>query len=186
MSSTTDNAANTINDEDDSSNIIGGSAVKGSVEYGFGAIGKDGKLLASQYENSTLADFYFKHDEVSVAKISSFSNQFHRYLAYGCGLAAYFFGSAMHVSGQGSFLTSISLFSAGSCLFLNAENRNINGPTNDIFYYETVGAWLWMLPSFRQFSAVKKMKYAGYSSWSALMMTGYYSARYLYDTQVIV
>lgn len=144
----------------------------------------DGTVLTEplkeySYDN-TLASLYFqKGTEESRANIKSFGNRVHIALGYTAGLCAYSFGSAMHVSGQGSALTMLTMTGAGTMFFLNAQNRNVNGPTDNIFVFEAVAAWMWMLCSFQQFNATKKLKYAGYSSWMGLVAATYYSTQHM-------
>ena len=160
--------------------------VKFSATTGSGASGEAAAAgTPPQYDfNQTIASTYFAQgDDKSRALIHSSSNQIHRWAAYLFGIGAYSFGSAMHVFGQGTALTTLTMSAAGTCFFLNAQNRNVNGPTKDIFWFECLGSWLWVMASFQQFSTIKKMKYAGYSSWSGLALTVYYSTRYLVALQ---
>eukprot|EP00388_Colpodella_angusta_P035599 GDKK01036498.1.p1 GENE.GDKK01036498.1~~GDKK01036498.1.p1 ORF type:complete len:183 (+),score=8.43 GDKK01036498.1:2-550(+) len=165
-------------------NVTAGSSVP-DANNNNGITPQVGGIPTQQYDyKNTLASTYFTQgDDRTRALIFSASNQFHRWLSYALGVAAYSFGSAMHVYGQGTALSTLTMTAAGTCFFLNAQNRQVNGPTKDIFMFECLGSWLWMLASFQQFSTLKKMRYAGYSSWSGLAATVYFSARYLVAVQ---
>ena len=168
--------------------IVGGTYIPGagttSLTHKKAMTTIDGTVLTEplkeySYDN-TLASLYFqKGTDESKSKIKSFGNRAHIAMGYVAGLAAYSFGSAMHVSGQGNALTMLTMTGAGTMFFLNAQNRNINGPTDNIFVFEATAAWMWMLCSFQQFSNTKKLKYAGYSSWAGMMAVAYYSTQYM-------
>ena len=113
--------------------------------------------------------------------IGSSQNTFHIYLDYGLSLTAYMFGAAMHLVGQSTPLASGSMFASGMCFSMNAQYRGTVGMKRDVFFYEALGSWLWLLTSFPLFQVHKKMRFAGYSSWSGLLASSYFSVRYLAD-----
>lgn len=117
-------------------------------------------------------------------RVNSFSNQLHIKVDWAAALGAYGFGSGMHVLGQGTPLCTMSMWLAGTCFIMNSQNRAVCGPGSDIFQFEAVASWIWMLTSFQQFRQFKVMKYAGYSSWTGLGLCTYFSSRHLYNTLV--
>lgn len=111
--------------------------------------------------------------------INSFSNQAHIKIDYLASFAAYGFGSAMHVMGQGTALSTLSMWVAGSCFLMTSQQRWALGPTTDALHFEAMASWIWMLSSFQQFKQHKVLRVCGYSSWSGLGLATYFSGKYL-------
>lgn len=118
------------------------------------------------------------------ALIDSWHNQIHTKCDWVAALAAYTFGSAMHVSGQSSALCTFSMWMAGNVFIMNSQYRGVFGPTPDAFRYESIASWIWMMASFQQFRQTKLLKYAGYSSWAGLGCVSYYSVRHLLNVMM--
>ena len=129
--------------------------------------------------NGTSSSSMSEWPRTSQELIDGFDNQTHIKLDYLVGTAAYAFGGAMHVAAQSTMLATVSMWTAGTCFFMNAQLRKANGPTADVFHYEAIGSWVWMLTSFQQFKQYKVLKYAGYSSWAGLGCVSYYSFRHI-------
>eukprot|EP00744_Colponema_vietnamica_P021896 GILI01031369.1.p1 GENE.GILI01031369.1~~GILI01031369.1.p1 ORF type:complete len:144 (-),score=25.53 GILI01031369.1:322-753(-) len=100
-------------------NVTAGSSVP-DANNNNGITPQVGGIPTQQYDyKNTLASTYFTQgDDRTRALIFSASNQFHRWLSYALGVAAYSFGSAMHVYGQGTALSTLTMTAAGTC-FLN-------------------------------------------------------------------
>lgn len=111
------------------------------------------------------------------ALIASRSNQIHAKLDYVWGAGAYTSGTLMQAAGQGSALVFFSMWATGTYFFVTAQMREIHGPSTDTWTNEAAASWMWMLCCFRQFKMHGRLKWAGYSSWSGLMLTTYYSVR---------
>lgn len=112
--------------------------------------------------------------------IRSTDNQIHSMMSLAFGTTAYMFGTLMQFSGQGTFLTSISMFGAGSYLTAMSQLRHVRGNAPEMWQGEAMAAILWWMASFRQFKEYRTLKWAGYSSWTGLLLATYYSFRALF------
>ncbi|CUE83523.1 Hypothetical protein, putative [Bodo saltans] len=113
------------------------------------------------------------------SQVNSFQNQLHVKIDWIAAIAAYGFGSAMHVHGQSTGLCTLSMWLAGNAFIMNSQYRGVYGPTSDAFRYESMASWIWMLASFQQFRQTKVLKYAGFSSWTGFGCVAYFSTRHL-------
>ncbi|KAF8295464.1 hypothetical protein TcYC6_0093640 [Trypanosoma cruzi] len=124
------------------------------------------------------------------------SNARHKVADVLLALSAYTFGGLMHVRGQGTALTSLSMWTSGTTFLLNMQVRKVfdiedsakrrqvaagmSLEEKNVFQLETVASWLWMLSSMQQFKLHKRMKYCGYSSWMGLGCCMYFTLRHTY------
>lgn len=118
-------------------------------------------------------------ESLARSQVNSFQNQLHVKIDWIAAIAAYGFGSAMHVHGQSTGLCTLSMWLAGNAFIMNSQYRGVYGPTSDAFRYESMASWIWMLASFQQFRQTKVLKYAGFSSWTGFGCVAYFSTRHL-------
>ncbi|RNF05028.1 hypothetical protein TraAM80_04797 [Trypanosoma rangeli] len=129
------------------------------------------------------------------------SNARHKAADVLLALSAYTFGGLMHVRGQGTALTSLSMWASGTTFLLNMQVRKVfeiedaarrhqvaagmSLEEKNVFQLETVASWVWMLTSMQQFKAYKLMKYCGYSSWTGLGCCMYFTLRHMYNVMLL-
>lgn len=113
-------------------------------------------------------------------RINSRGNRVHIAMDIGLGTSAYALGSLMMFAGQGGAMTALSMWGAGTYLIALSQLRQVRGPTTEMWDGELMASALWMMASFRQFQSHRLLKWAGYSSWSGLLLCGYYGVRATY------
>ncbi|RNF26593.1 uncharacterized protein Tco025E_01125 [Trypanosoma conorhini] len=129
------------------------------------------------------------------------SNTRHKAADVLLALCAYTFGGLMHVRGQGTALTSLSMWASGTTFLLNMQVRKVfeiedtarrrqvaagmSLEERNVFQLETVASWVWMLTSMQQFKVHKRMKYCGYSSWMGLGCCMYFTLRHAYNALLL-
>ncbi|EPY20794.1 hypothetical protein STCU_07795 [Strigomonas culicis] len=79
-----------------------------------------------------------------------------------------------------SSTTPAAAVTPGGVPDLTAALRIISEKKAEVFQLETVASWIWMLSSLQQFRVHKRLKWCGYSSWSGLACSAYFTLRYMY------
>jgi hypothetical protein len=116
--------------------------------------------------------------DLSVAK-NSVSNQ--RLMKFDgmCALMCWLFSSLTQVSGQSTLVHSVSMMSAGASFMVCAVRRKTEGPPEN-YQAHTAASAIWMMSSLQQFHKFRKMKWAGFSSWSGFLLTSVYGTLELF------
>ncbi|CBH12403.1 hypothetical protein, conserved [Trypanosoma brucei gambiense DAL972] len=125
------------------------------------------------------------------------SNARHKIADVVLALTAYTFSGFIHMYGQSTALTTLSMWAAGTTFFLNMQVRKVfeledetrrkqavidmGLQEKNVFQLEAVASWVWMLSSLQQFKMHKRLKYCGYSSWTALCCCTYFTFRHMYQ-----
>ncbi|KEG14472.1 hypothetical protein DQ04_00451110 [Trypanosoma grayi] len=143
------------------------------------------------------------HRQLSEESSSSFlrSNKRHKIADVVLAVSAYTFSGLLHVHGQSTALTSLSMWAAGTTYLLNMQVRKVfdledatrrrevatemNLQEKNVFQLEMVASWVWMLSSMQQFKLYKRMKYCGYSSWTGLGCCMYFTLRHMYSVLLL-
>ncbi|KAG8348978.1 hypothetical protein ERJ75_000141700 [Trypanosoma vivax] len=126
------------------------------------------------------------------------SNNRHKALDGLLAVAAYTFSGLIHFRGQSTVLVSLSLWTAGTTYLINLQARRLlglgdtgerqraisamNTTEKNVFWLEVVASWVWLLASMQQFKIHKRLKYCGYSSWTALGCSTYFTCRHVWNT----
>ncbi|ORC87967.1 uncharacterized protein TM35_000192110 [Trypanosoma theileri] len=129
------------------------------------------------------------------------SNYRHKIADVFFALSTYTFSGLLHVHGQSTALTSLSLWAAGTTFLLNMQVRKVfdlpdetkrrqvetemNLQERNVFQLEMVASWVWMLSSMQQFKLHRRMKYCGYSSWMGLGTCMYFTLRHAYNVLLL-
>jgi hypothetical protein len=114
-----------------------------------------------------------------LVRINSLGNRAHSGLDILGGTMAYSLSTMMMLAGQGTALTFVSMWGAGTYLFVMSQLRLVRGPEPEIWQGELQAAGLWFIASFRQFREFRTLKWVGYSSWTGLTLTSYLAFRAL-------
>lgn len=112
-----------------------------------------------------------------LARIMTRSNRVHSWADLGLACACYSFGTLMQLAGQSTFTTFMSMWGAGTYFCVVSQLRYVKGPATDIWQGEMTAGWLWMFAAFRQFAQHRRLRWAGFASWTGLFVAGYYSGR---------
>jgi hypothetical protein len=110
---------------------------------------------------------------------ASRENRFHTALDATAGISSFFFNAAVHAAGQSNFIHSVSMFLSGTCLLTCSQVRWRCGAKKETRQLEICGSWIWMLSSVQQFYAHRQLKWAGYSSWSGMLLAMYLTLNYI-------
>nr|CCD11954.1 unnamed protein product [Trypanosoma congolense IL3000] len=123
------------------------------------------------------------------------SNRRHKVADAVLALVAYTFSGFIYMYGQGTALTTLSMWAAGTTFLLNMQVRKVfeledeekrlrvaadaGLQEKNVFQLEMVASWVWLLCSMQQFKIHKRLKYSGYSSWTALGCCSYFTLRHM-------
>ncbi|KNH09334.1 hypothetical protein XU18_0019 [Perkinsela sp. CCAP 1560/4] len=106
----------------------------------------------------------------------------HSTISLSLGICSYFFGGAMLTCGQSNRIVFLSTFLSGTYFLGNAMQPTDGSGISlqDRCFNDLAAGLLWSIASLRQFMQHRRLRWCGYSSWTAFIATSFLSLRWLW------